>query len=216
MKKIYLLFIMLLTPFHIWCQTVDYYSLQTFYYQNKDISIVDSSIAFLNQNINIDDKAQFKLAAFFIALFDDQPLIKKTFKEKENLIENNDRIIQYALEMDKDAFLFSKQINPTWNDVYWNMFFATGNNGYLDLLIENIKYNDERNDLIKYITGASAKWSMSSNIQQHEQVKVYIHSLIDSEDESYKHIFDLFELDLYEFEKETENIIREQRDKGIW
>ncbi len=216
MKNLFILLFILLAPYIIWAQAEDYYSLQTFYYKNKDITIVDSSIIFLNQNTSMDEKSQFKLAAFLIALFDDQPLIKKAFKEKESLIEKNERIIRYALEMDKDAFLLSKQINPTWNDVYWNMFFATGNNEYLDLLIENIKYNDERTDLNKYLTGASAKWSMSSNIHQHDQVSLYIQSLIDSKDESYKFINDLFELDLNEFKEETENIIREQREKGIW
>ncbi len=216
MKKYYIFLILALVPFVAWAQGEDYYQLQMYYYQNKDDSIVDSTISFLNENTDMDGKAQFKQAAFLIALFDDQPSIKKAFREKESLVENNKRVIQYALDMDIDAFIFSKQVNSTWNDVYWSMFFATGNNDFLDLLIENISYNNERKDLIKYLAGASAKWSVASNIRQHEQVGSYIHSLIDSNDESSQLLSDLFELDLYEFKKETEMIIREQREKGIW
>ncbi|MCK5200398.1 MAG: hypothetical protein KAR21_18705 [Spirochaetales bacterium] len=59
----------------------NFYRFITYYYTQKDDSIVDHSIAFLNDNIQIEEKQQFKLAAFHIALFTEQPDIREQFEE---------------------------------------------------------------------------------------------------------------------------------------
>ena len=60
---------------------------------------------------------------------------------------------------------------PAWNDMYWSGFFATGNPAYVRKLIDQMNYIDERKDVVRYLAGGTAEWSLSSNAQQHPKVR---------------------------------------------
>jgi DNA-binding transcriptional MerR regulator len=60
---------------------------------------------------------------------------------------------------------------PGMNDWYWSGFFASGNPAYIQRLIDQLRYVDERQNLVLYMTGGSAEWSLASNARQHSRVR---------------------------------------------
>lgn len=219
MKKQWIIILFFLVHFAFWGEDIhseNYYAYTSNYYIQKDITIIRNTINFINSNPQIEDKQLLKLAAFYIALFDDQPLIKKEFENKFVEFLEHKNMIQYALETDLSTFLNGRQYTATWNDIFWNMFFATGNTDYLDKLIETIQFNAEREDLNLFMAGASAKWSFSSNIQQHKKIEEYVIQLIETQPDKYNFLNELLTLDLAVFRQITVDILKEQKEKGIW
>jgi hypothetical protein len=56
------------------------------------------------------------------------------------------------------------------NDMYWGAFFASGRAEYLQRLVDQLHYCDERDDQMLFVAGVTAKWSLASNAQHHQLV----------------------------------------------
>jgi hypothetical protein len=61
--------------------------------------------------------------------------------------------------------------SPQFNDMCWGGFFASGRLEYLQRLVEQLRYWDERQDARLFSAGATAKWSLASNAQRHSVVR---------------------------------------------
>jgi len=70
------------------------------------------------------------------------------------------------------------KINAAFNDLNWASFFATGDLKYVNAIISNLKYIDNRQSLDLYGAAATAKWSLCANLVD-EKVKKYLKSLKD-------------------------------------
>ena len=57
------------------------------------------------------------------------------------------------------------------NDMYWGAFFATGRTVFLQKLVDQLRYVEEREDEALFLAGATAKWSLASNAQSHDLVR---------------------------------------------
>lgn len=55
-------------------------------------------------------------------------------------------------------------------DMLWGAFFATGDEKYVKRLISVLPWESQNKDLIKMQVGASARWSLTSNAEQHSKV----------------------------------------------
>ena len=63
---------------------------------------------------------------------------------------------------------------PSYNDMAWAAYFATGDPQYLNLLIRNCRYAVERKNMNLYVTGASARWSLCAMARQDSLVQQYL------------------------------------------
>ncbi|MFN8656955.1 MAG: hypothetical protein U0105_11500 [Candidatus Obscuribacterales bacterium] len=60
--------------------------------------------------------------------------------------------------------------SPAVLDMLWGAFFATGDEKYVKRLISVLPWEAQNKDLIKMQVGASARWSLTSNAEQHAKV----------------------------------------------
>ena len=98
--------------------------------------------------------------------------------------------------------------------MFWGSFFASGKTKYLDLIIDNaVKYHDEKTDLVKFLTGDSACWSLASNAQQYKEVREHLEK---SRQKGEAVIDYILNTDPDEIRMNTVFFIQEQRKNGLW
>ncbi len=111
-----------------------------------------------------------------------------------------------------DTLYSQTKISTSLNDMNWSSFFATGNTKYLDNIVSHIPYAENRSDLNLFLTGATAKWSLSSNTIQHDAVSKHLNSLKDKN----TLLKEILEKDPQYFREIMISILKKQRESGIW
>ena len=149
------------------------------YYLYKDKDLVDKTIDYINNSPTTYENLESILKGFFGALFLSDESVKKSFNENFDRIENSDfkELLESLNSSNIDTIYSKAKITADYNDMNWASYFATGNLKYLDNIISNISYDNEREDIVLFLAGASAKWSLCSNANQDEVVKKYLESL---------------------------------------
>lgn len=184
------------------------------YYVYKDKDLVDKTIDFVNHSTITYQKIEPILSGFFGALFLSDKEVKKSFESNFDKIEKQEiRKLMMILSTSNRDTLYSKtKVTTEFNDRNWASYFATGNLKYIDNIIANVPYENERTDLSLFLAGASAKWSLCSNAKQDELVKKYLTGLKDKNE----NIKEILQEDPQYFKNKMVQIIKEQRLKGIW
>lgn len=184
------------------------------YYVYKDKDLVDKTIDFVNHSTITYQKLEPILSGFFGALFLSDKEVKKSFESNFDKIEKQEiRKLMMILSTSNRDTLYSKtKVTTEYNDRNWASYFATGNLKYIDNIIANVPYENERTDLSLFLAGASAKWSLCSNAKQDELVKKYLTGLKDKNE----NIKEILQEDPQYFKNKMVQIIKEQRLKGIW
>ena len=184
------------------------------YYLEKDINLIENTIKFLNDSNNDYDNLEPLITGFYGALFLKYPEIKKEFKSNiEKIKEEKFRNLIITLTTTNIKNLMNKfPISPSYNDMNWSAFFSTGENKYLELILNNTPKAENRIDLNLFLTGASAKWSLCSNANQHKKVKYFLETTSNHK-EIANEILNSYPVD---FRNQLVEIIKEQRSKGIW
>ncbi len=187
-----------------------------YYYEYQFPDIVELTIDYLNSESSLEDKWAHKLIAFYIALFENDSTVRSKVKNSIDRISSNRYVIQRSLDKTPSDYLDQFPPSPTKNDLFWSMFFATGDGEYLNYLIKNIPLYENRKDLNLFMTGSTAIWSLSANSKQHEAVSEYIGS-IKTESEYVGHwLNQILELDIGDFRENVVTIIKNQKELGIW
>jgi len=119
-------------------------------------------------------------------------------------IENNDIGI----------FLEQQEPDGELNDIYWTLFFSSGNVRYIDYLITIINnYHNETENINYYLAARSAMWSIALNIITYSQVREYFvrNNIINNVLKEY-----ILNTNPNRIQSETVEFIRQQRERGIW
>ena len=187
--------------------------LQT-YYLHKDKDITEKTIVFLNSPQADFVRLKPILTGFFGALFASDTVVKRNIISEINQLENSDfkKLFSLLDTSNIDTIYFNEKKSPAYNDMNWSSYFASGNLKYLDNIISNIHYSNERIDRNLFLTGASAKWSLCSNARQDLNVKKYLKS----QKKNNKSVGEILKKEPYEFKEEMITVIKEQRAKGLW
>ena len=187
--------------------------LQT-YYLYKDKDLVDKTIDFLNHSTMSYKRLEPILTGFFGALFLNDKDVKKSFVKNIDKIEKPDikELIMTLSSSDIDILYSKAKITTEYNDMNWASYFATGNVKYIDNIISNVPYENERTDINLFLAGASAKWSLCSNANQDKLIKKHLESLKDK-NENMKEILNK---EPQYFKDKMVEILKEQKSKGIW
>jgi hypothetical protein len=187
--------------------------LQT-YYLHKDKDLVEKTIEFVN-----NPKADYKrlepiLTGFFGALFSADSVIRNEFYTNADKFKTQEikQLFSFLNATDIDSIYSKTPLTPAFNDMNWSSYFATGNVKFLDKIISNISLAENRIDRNLFVTGASAKWSLSSNAKQDKQVKEHLVN----QKENKKAIKEILKKEPKEFKQEMKDVIAEQRAKGLW
>jgi len=192
----------------------DFSEMMQTYYLHQDRDIVEKTIEFVN-NPNADYlKLEPILTGFFGALFSADTTVRSAFMKNLDKIQNIDfkELFIFLNTTNIDSIYSKTPITPDFNDMNWASYFATGNVKFLDRIISNIPLAENRVDLNLFLTGVTAKWSLSSNARQDKQVKEHLNN----QEENKKVIKKILKKDPEEFKQEMKDIIIEQRAKGLW
>jgi predicted Zn-dependent peptidase len=187
------------------------------YFENKNDLIVYEAISIYENNNygKMLDQIDNILLFFFYGIKVDNisrynnfmSIIKK--RELQRLINIFDTIENNDIGL----FLEQQEPNPDLNDIYWTLFFSSGNVQYINYLITIINnYNNETENINYYLAARSAIWSMALNILTYSQVREYfVNSNINNILKEY-----VLNTNPNIIQSETIEFIRQQKEKGIW
>ncbi|RTQ46748.1 hypothetical protein EJV47_20450 [Hymenobacter gummosus] len=185
--------------------------LQTYYSQN-DPELVGKTVTFLNTTSMPYQRLAPMLQGFFGALFQQNPAVKTALYARLGEVKSaeHQQLFQRIRATNLDSLYAQARPTPQLNDMNWSSYFATGNPKYLDNLLRNAQYYAERKDLMLFVTGSSAMWSLSSNARQHPAVGAYL-----AKAKSKNAALALKKEPGY-FRQEMTEIVQQQRAKGVW
>ena len=185
------------------------------YFRDKNPNLVQVTVNFFRERQLVTEDMQMPLVGFYAELFRDKKIKDSMLKEIDSLkIKSVSNFFHSVAEFDLDKFYENPEANPNVNDMFWGSFFASGNTKYLDLVIDNaVKYHDEKTDLVKYLTGDSACWSLASNAQQYKEVRTHLEN---SRQKGEGVIDYILNTDPDEIRMNTIFFLQEQKKAGIW
>jgi hypothetical protein len=103
------------------------------------------------------------------------------------------------------------------NDEYWGAFFASGNPKFVQRLVDQLRYFDERNDEALFLAGGTAKWSLASVAQMQPAVRLAIEQAkIKADKRTQEQITELLAEDPASIKQEIRQIFEKQRQAGKW
>lgn len=103
------------------------------------------------------------------------------------------------------------------NDMYWGAFFATGRTVFLQKLVDQLRYVDEREDEALFFAGATAKWSLASNAQSHDLVRGILKSqTLTADQRTQALITELLTEGPAQVKREMAAVVQQQREAGKW
>jgi hypothetical protein len=152
------------------------------YHQEPDKRIVPLTINYLNRH-TVDSahvaalqRQRNILAGFLTALLAQDTILRPQMRARYLLISDPGcrGFVAEVLTTTPDQLFGKMPLSPAYNDVAWAAYGATGDARYLQLVLDNCRYATERKSLNRYLTGASARWSLCSMAPQDTQVKDYL------------------------------------------
>jgi hypothetical protein len=162
----------------------------------------------------IPEKFDADLTFFFYGIYKDDIMRWIYFYNtvQESKIQRLINIFETIKQRDFDSYLENPTINPSLNDIFWVLYFSSGNSIYLDRIMAIIeKYNNETKDLMLYMTARSGVWSFRLNLSSHPSVLDYILNYKNSILKMY-----ILENAVEQIRNETVEFVRKQREAGIW
>lgn len=190
------------------------------YYRAPQAELIESAIQFVGDAKFVHDRnAQVPLVAAFTCIFADTD--KKQRKKWSKIVSKLQPpalgLLQQALEMTPKEMLSRTPPSPSKNDMNWACYFMTGDENYLNNIIDALRYMEERRDLNLFMTAASAKWSLSSNAQTHQTVREAVETLKSEGDNVLKqHAEDILIKPPHQIQQDSIVVVKEQKKKGVW
>ena len=103
------------------------------------------------------------------------------------------------------------------NDAYWGAYFASGDIYYIEKIVSHLEFTDEREDMWKYLMAGSAEWSLCSNATTQPRVKAALIMLEKvAEPDIASKIKNLLNSDPSVAAQKIQDVVNEQRKKGVW
>jgi hypothetical protein len=96
------------------------------------------------------------------------------------------------------------------NDMYWGGFFATGNTAFLQKLVDQLPYYDERDNEALFLAGATAKWSLAANARSQPFVRSTLAGSTLATEQRTRDIV------IQQVKQEISEIVASQRQAGKW
>jgi hypothetical protein len=159
------------------------------------------------------------LIGFFSEIFAANP---NRLPEWQTLIAKQDdqtkALLDQALKVSKSGgVLSSSGHSPQFNDACWGGFFASGNPKFVDKVVDQLQYFDERSDEALFFSGATAMWSLAENARTYTAVHLAIESAkVNADKRTQELIAESLTDDPARIKQEIAEVIRTQREAGKW
>jgi hypothetical protein len=188
------------------------------YYSGPRPDLIPAALAFLDTSALISNPDRAPLVMMSLSCILHRPELKGRSWDAElaKLHEPARGVIQQAIFTEPDALLAKLPISPGRNDMNWACFFGSGEERYLDHIVEMLAYVDERQDPNAFLTGASAQWSLSSNARAHDEVKAKLERLRARKGPLQKIAAETLAKSPDQIRSETTAVMKAQHQRGAW
>jgi hypothetical protein len=211
-----------LCPTSVFGQTID--SMDQFgefrhtYYLEPRPQLIPAAMIFLNTSALASNPDRAPLVTMSLSCILHRPELEDRSWDAElaKLREPARGVVQKAIVTEPDALLAQVPISPTLNDMNWACFFGSGEEKYLDNLVNALSHLIEEKDLNSFLTGATAMWSLSSNALAHARVKAKLDNLRATKGQLQPIAVAILTKSPEELRAETTAYVKEQRQQGVW
>ena len=214
----------------VWCQSLGppkdiqgFDKFMTYYYQNPHPEFILETIKCLNLNKWPNQKEQFPpTVGFYAEVFALNPMMVQLWTDEIQFCEGNTKEVlqlslKTSLKMDKMISGGLSDFDPGSNDFCWGAFFASGDTAFLAAIVERLAFLSDKFSLYRFLTAASAQWSLSSNAALHPLVKQYLQTKAKtSAPDIAQAVNDSLELDPGQITARTLAFLKNQHEKGVW
>jgi len=148
------------------------------YYKNPDIGLLCKMITEVEKQDLIGKTPNIELSTlgFFSVAFANS--LKDSLRFKNAIIGLNSYKSffekAYNLSQVKDTVLKIIEHSPSYNDMFWAGFFASGDQRYVEKVLMEAQLPEMEKNVNLLATSMSARWSLASNAINHKLVKKII------------------------------------------
>ena len=190
----------------------------TRFFENKNDTIIYETISIYKNDDNAEalDTVDSILIFFFYGIKTDNADRYNNFRRivTDSKIERLIFIFTIIDETDMGAYNEAQDASPDLNDVFWTMYFSTGNTKYLDKLLNVVtNYYNETENANNFLTGMSAMWSLSSNMQTFPSIREYVQNSNILPNNIKQYIMNNSPGKIW---ADTSQFFEERRQNGIW
>jgi hypothetical protein len=192
---------------------------QTYYQRPRPDLIADLFSALQPTGVSEGPHAITPFVGFFSEVFAANP---GRLAEWQALVPKQEastrRLLYRALALSRaGGVLTIEGHSPAVNDMYWGAFFASGRTTYLQKLVDQLRYWDERDDQMLFFAGASAKWSLASNALSDSLVRATLAGRTLTADQRTRALIDeLLREGPAQVQQEMAEVVRRQSEAGKW
>ena len=156
------------------------------YYQKPSPGIITSAMNYMNEERMPKDKSQIPpFLGFFAIVFRDNPQRLLQWQSQYEAFNGNtkqlmEQAMAYSQHPEKLLGADKEKLSPEQNDLCWGAYFASGDDVYLERLVDRLQYVGERKLFLVYVTAATAQWSLASNARHHRSVKEFLEKKVNT------------------------------------
>ncbi len=188
------------------------------YYTEPRPDLIPAALTFLDTSPLVSNPQRSPIVTMSLSCILHRPELKSRSWDVElaKLHEPALGLVQDAISTGPEALLSLIPDSPARNDMNWACFFGTGEEKYLDNLVEVLAYLEERKDLNRFMTGVSAQWSLSSNALDHPRVKAKLEQLRATKGPLQEIAAETLAKSPEEIKAEASAVVKDQHQRGVW
>ncbi len=188
------------------------------YYNNPNPDMVDDALLYIIKNGTLNKESAIPPLLFFFGecFYQNKEMIaewKSTSDGCDSTVVDFVETIIYISDNPKEV-LKAQDISPQQNDMCWGAFKASGDPFYLNMVVQNLEYLEERKALTLFLAAGTAEWSLASNAK--ENLDVYDKLLVLKESctkDIADKIDELLQKDPSMIYQEVMDIVKEQNEQ---
>lgn len=149
------------------------------FYSKPDPDKVESALRFIDaSNLMENRRATGPLSAFFSYVFHQYPDRNAAWSEVLREVKLPVRVaFLRSMNLMPQQILAEQPLSPMKNDMYWALFYASGDTKYIDRVVDLLKDYDQDKKLNAFLTAGAAKWTLAINFHKNSKVQDYLKML---------------------------------------
>ena len=162
---------------------------------------------------------EFVVVGFFSEVFAANP--NRVPEWQDHIAKQDNRpkwLLEQALSVSKTGGLLKNNGHSApLNDGWWAAFFASGNPKFVERIIDQLQYCDERTDEMLFFAGATAKWSLASNARTNPLVRSTLESAKAKASTRQRELInEVINEEPAVIKQEMKETVQRQREAGKW
>lgn len=186
------------------------------YYKSPEPDAIEALIRVLGKNEQIEGNGGPAVAGFLAEVAHANPERVENWVAVANTMDEGAAAVLIAgLESGKniDKIRSMLDVGPSYNDLRWGGFMASGEPIYVHNQIRMLGYYAS-NDFNELATAFTAKWSLCSNARQHDLVREIVAKALQEAEEPFRsHLNDVLTMSPGEIRQQTIAMLKSRKEE---